>query len=266
MKADIIWLGSTDSTNEEARRHIYDIDNLSVMSASEQTSGRGQRGNTWSSAPGENLTFSIVLKFSIPGDNEEILPAVMAHDQFILTEIASISVINFLERYGIKARIKWPNDIYVGRKKICGMLIENSVRGNYLSSSIVGIGLNINQRNFDINLPNPTSMTLYRQDVDFEIRLCLKEFIEIFKGNVREFLSYENESERKRSYDTLAEIYNSELWLLNEPAYFNETSAARKFNGIIRGITPVGLLLIEDTTKGELREFAFKEISYVLDL
>ena len=114
-----MWLERVDSTNDEARRHISDIDNLSVVSALSQTAGRGQRGNTWTSNAGENLMFSIVLK----------TPVLMAEDHFALNEIAALSVADFLSTYGIKAEIKWPNDIYVGEKKICGILIENSFRG-----------------------------------------------------------------------------------------------------------------------------------------
>ncbi len=264
MKADIIWLGSTDSTNEEARRRISDIDNLSVLSALEQTSGRGQRGNTWSSAPGENLTFSIVLKFSIPGNIREILPAVKAYDQFILTEIASVSMVDFLYRHGIDAQIKWPNDIYIGRRKICGMLIENAIRGNHLSSSIIGIGLNINQRNFDVSIPNPISMSLCRPEAHFDIHLCLEEFLEIFKENLSRYLTYRTENERNVAYRNLRREYLSNLWLLEEPALFYDTESSRKFLGIIRGLSPVGHILIEDTEKDIVREFAFKEIGYIL--
>ena len=264
MKTDIIWLDTADSTNDEARRHISDIDNLSVLSVLQQTAGRGQRGNTWSSSPGQNLTFSIVLKFSVPGITEEILPPVKAYDQFVLTEIASVSMVNFLLKHGIEAKIKWPNDIYAGSRKICGMLIENSVRGSYLSSSIIGIGLNINQKNFDVTIPNPTSMGLCKADQQFDIHLCLEEFIEIFMEKLARYLTYQSETERSDSYTDLREIYLSNLWLLDEQAHFHDTASSRDFKGIIRGLSPIGLLLIEDTEKGEFREFAFKEISYIL--
>lgn len=264
MKADIIWLDRADSTNDEARRHISDIDNLSVMSVLEQTAGRGQRGSSWSSAPGENLTFSIVLKFSVPEGEVEILPSLMARDQFILTELASISVIDFLRRHDIRAQIKWPNDIYAGSMKICGMLIENSVRGCHISSSIIGIGLNINQRNFDVNIPNPTSMAICHPGSDFDIRLCLEEFVDIFKDNLVRYMAEGNDAEKADAYASLREEYLSNLWRLNEPAYFYDVTASRKFQGIIRSLSPIGHIQIEDTEKGELREFAFKEISYQL--
>ena len=277
---DIMWLDSVDSTNSEAKRRISDIDNLSVLSALSQSEGRGQKGNKWSSHPGENLTFSIVLKFGEqtvgkagPGVAEnaglsvagKLQLVVAAREQFVLTEITSLSIVEFLSRHGIKAKIKWPNDIYVGDKKICGVLIENSLRGENLSSSIIGIGLNINQRNFDVNLPNPTSMVL-ETDFEEDIRSCLEEFMGIFQ----DYLEY--------SLPNLRERYLSYLWRHNIPArYIDQTLQSqplqadsegelpgREFTGIIRGLSPIGHLVVEDIEKGELKEFAFKEISYIL--
>ena len=126
-KTDIIWLDSIDSTNDEARRRILTLDNLSVLSALEQTGGRGQRENKWHSAPNQNLTFSIVLKN----------PPVNAADQFCISEITAVTLVNFLSEYGIEADIKWPNDIYVSGKKICGILIENSLK--YAGSAEVSL-------------------------------------------------------------------------------------------------------------------------------
>ena len=308
-KHDIIWLDSVDSTNEEAKRHISDIDNLSVLSALEQTRGRGQRGNTWKSAPGENLMFSIVLKFSDMSSDggSVVLPPLPARDQFILNEIASLSVVDFLSQHGISARIKWPNDIYAGTEKICGILIENSLRGSGVASSIIGIGLNINQRNFDVNLPNPTSMVLEKEfsghsgfspchsertEETFDIKTCLEEFMDIFKTYVEHFLSPAGLSSANVtiSYD-LRRLYLSRLWRLNEPSRFIDyTSMAsghhdgpmniytsesvsntqvyvhegRQFTGIILGLSPIGHLLVEDLSTGLLKEFAFKEIGYIL--
>ena len=302
-KHDIMWFKSLDSTNEEARRHISDIDNLSVLSALEQTDGRGQRGNTWTSNAGENLMFSIVLKS----------PVLMAEDHFALNEIAALSVADFLSTYGIKAEIKWPNDIYVGEKKICGILIENSFRGKTISSSIIGIGLNINQRNFNVNLPNPTSMVLCLPDLNchsvspecnsdssqyhsdssqchserseesFDIRTCLEEFMDIFTSYYNRYLAAEGD------FSSLRQQYLKHLWRLDIPAeYLDYTSLPsghldapvnictdfdgtddtqnkpRCFHGIIRGLSDIGNLMVEDLTTGQLREFGFKEIGYIL--
>jgi len=272
-KQDIIWLESVDSTNEEAKRHISDIDNLSVLSALEQTAGRGQRGNTWTSSAGENLIFSIVLKS----------PVLMAEDHFALNEIAALSVAEFLSTYGIKAEIKWPNDIYVGEKKICGILIENSFRGKTISSSIIGIGLNINQRNFNVNLPNPTSMVLCRAQEDpHDIHRCLDEFMDIFSSYYDRFLT----SDKDRSL--LRQRYLASLWRLGKPSRFidyttlptghldgpmnicteiepySAKQTGNEFPGIIRGLSSCGNLLVEDLSTGMLREFGFKEIGYIL--
>ena len=295
-KHDILWLKSVDSTNEAARRHISDIDNLSVLSALEQTEGRGQRGNSWSSNVGENLLFSIVLKFSPEDSSQTFLEA---RDQFVLNEIAALSVVNFLRSHEIIAQIKWPNDIYVGSRKICGILIENSLRGNRLSSSIIGIGLNINQRNFNVNLPNPTSMVLCQTDLNchsvssqchserieesFDIRTCLEEFMDIFTSYYNRYLAAGGD------FSSLRQQYLEHLWRLDIPAeYLDYTTLPSghldapmnictesdntddtqnkpyRFIGTIRGLSDIGNLMVEDLTTGHIREFGFKEIGYIL--
>ncbi len=170
-KHDIMWFERLDSTNDEARRRICDIDNLSVVAALEQDSGRGQGDHVWLSENGKNLLFTVVLKF---GEGE-----FAARDIKRISDCAAESVVEFLGRRGIEAWIKLPNDVYVGGRKICGILIENSFKGEWVSYSIVGIGLNINQRNFDVNLPNPTSMAL-ETDKAYDLTVCLDEFLDIF--------------------------------------------------------------------------------------
>ena len=179
-KTDIIWLERVDSTNDEARRHISEIDNLSVVSALEQTKGRGQHGNTWLSMPGENLTFSLIVKdFRIK-----------ANEQSAISQATALSLTKLLGRHGIEARIKWPNDIYAGDNKICGILIENSLKGMEIDWSIIGIGLNVNQTSFPEDLPNPTSMRLCTGNSNpYNIRRILEEYIEIFTGYYREYLN-----------------------------------------------------------------------------
>ena len=179
-KTDIIWLERVDSTNDEARRHISEIDNLSVVSALEQTKGRGQRGNRWSSQPGENLTFRLVVKdFRIK-----------ANEQSAISQATALSLVDLLSRHEIKARIKWPNDIYAGDEKICGILIENSLKGSEIDWSIIGIGLNVNQTAFPEDLPNPTSMKLCTGNSNpYNTREILEEFMGIFTGYYREYLN-----------------------------------------------------------------------------
>jgi BirA family biotin operon repressor/biotin-[acetyl-CoA-carboxylase] ligase len=204
-----------------------------------------------------------------------------------LNEIAALSVSEFLSTYGIKAQIKWPNDIYVDEKKICGILIENSFRGKSISSSIIGIGLNINQRNFNVNLPNPTSMVLCRaEDGPFDIHRCLEEFMDIFTSWHDRFLT------SACDLSPLRQRYLSSLWRLGEPSLFidytflpgghlegpmnictekapdtgisSSDQTGNEFPGIIRGLSPTGNLLVENLSTGLTREFGFKEIGYIL--
>lgn len=262
-----MWFDTLDSTNDEARRRMNDIDNLSVLSAENQTAGRGQRGNTWKSSAGENLMFSVVLKF-----REQSL---QAYDQFAVSEIAALSVVDFLSEYGIVAQIKWPNDIYAGTRKICGILVENAVRGEWLASSIVGIGLNVNQRNFDVSLPNPTSMAQCTS-TSYDTHELLERFMDIFSGYCSRFLHING------GLAKLSRLYLAQLWRLGQPSRFldyttlpaghldgpvgiitSQTPQPAEFTGTIRGISDIGQLIIElpDSTT---RTFSFKEIGYIL--
>ena len=296
-KHDIIWLESVDSTNEECRRRISDIDNLSVVAALSQTSGKGQRGNVWLSEAGQNLTFSIVLKFPANVIAGELEP-MHAYDQFVLSEIAALSVVDMLAEHDIQAKIKWPNDIYVGNRKICGMLIENSLRGEWIQHSIIGIGLNVNQRNFDVTLPNPTSIVLCSEFScasggqvasdsvpHYELRDLLEEFMDIFRGYLDRYCHI------RGGYGRLRHMYLSHLWRKDEPTQFvdrkiapsNDYASYRSFStpcnplscpdadtnnppvftGIIRGLSDAGLLIVE-MHDGTMQEFTFKEISYFI--
>ena len=253
-KHDIIWLENIDSTNNEARRHISTLDNLSVVSALSQKDGRGQQGNSWLSEAGKNLLFSVVLRLDV-----------QAYDQFVISQMASLAVIDLLGKYDIEAKIKWPNDIYVGDMKICGILIENAVCGKFISHSIVGIGLNVNQKNFDISLPNPTSMILScptnpeDDSHDFNIHNLLDEYIDILSEYIDRFCHITG------GYNRLNHLYLAQMWRKDVKSEFidNTTSPPSQFTGIIRGISDIGLLSVE-TTKGELKEFAFKDISYII--
>lgn len=184
---EIIWLKRTDSTNREARRRLEALDNLSVLAAWEQTDGRGQGDHTWTSAPGENLTFTLVLRFPpcAPVSTDGIL---------LITCLVTRALREYLLHHGIRARIKWPNDIYVGDRKISGILIENILDGKQVRSSLIGIGLNLNQTVFPEDLPNPVSMrtlTGIRYDPEAELkrlREALKEsaaLLDTQEGRIR---------------------------------------------------------------------------------
>ena len=174
-KIDINWTGSVDPTNNEAKRRIDSLADLSVISAVEQTAGRGQRGNIWLSDPGKNLTFSIAVKYG-----GELFADASPENEFVINGIISLSVVELLAVHGIDARIKLPNDIYVNDKKICGILIENSVLGSSLVHSIIGVGLNVNQLDFDESLANPTSMLLEVAGDEIHLPSLLEELLDIF--------------------------------------------------------------------------------------
>lgn len=179
-KKEIIWFESVDSTNDQARRIFEELPDHSVLAARQQTAGRGQRSNIWLTEGGKNLTFTIVLKN---------LTGLKAKDQFELSQLTALSVVDFLALNNIEAWIKLPNDIYVGSQKICGILIENTLRGDSLCSSIIGIGLNVNQTVFDPSLPNPVSMALCNKEKAFDIDECLESLTGIFFSKYYAFIS-----------------------------------------------------------------------------
>ena len=152
-KVRIIWLDSAKSTNSELRMRLGELDNLSVIAAVEQTAGRGQGSHTWYSSPRTNLTFSILYRF--PEDGHGLLKVA---DMLLVTQITTLGIREYLLSKGITAGIKWPNDIWVGDRKICGILIENILDGDRIEASIVGIGLDVNEETWPEELPNPVSM------------------------------------------------------------------------------------------------------------
>jgi len=181
----IYWLDEVDSTNGEAQRRISAESegsaNLSVIAARSQTCGRGQGDHSWHSAPGENLTLSIILRYEDVitekdaevgsgvgvGEcvEETLMRAVPAGEQHAVSALAALTVIDYLAKKGIVAHIKLENDIYIGScvaegRKICGILIKHHVRGARLTDSVIGLGININQKDFPADLPNPTSVVL----------------------------------------------------------------------------------------------------------
>ena len=144
---------SLESTNKYCEAlDLAQVEDFTCYWALEQTAGIGQRGNHWASAPGENLTFSLVLK-------PDFLPAA---DQFRLTQALSLALVDFLSAFGFRfpISIKWPNDIYVDGKKICGTLTSTRLAGDRITAAICGIGLNVNQVTFPDWVPHPTSLSL----------------------------------------------------------------------------------------------------------
>ena len=239
-KYRIIWYDELDSTNAELQRRISELDNLSVAAALTQTAGRGQKGNRWLSAPGENLTFSILLR-----------PETLPLSEFMsITYLATLAVRDYLRSQGVDAVIKWPNDIYVGRKKICGMLIESVVADKTLMAAIIGIGLNLNQTDFPGELPNPTSARLLTGR-SFDLKLALEELMSIF---VRLLPLLQNEAGR----ESLKERYETGLFQKGEVRRYRDFRSGELIDGKILGIAKDGRLNLDG------RLYDFKEIGYLL--
>lgn len=151
MEFRIFPFDEVTSTNDVAMSGADLYGHGSILTARRQTAGRGQRGNRWYSAPGENLMFSLVVE-----------PVhILVEQQFRISEMAAMAAsdaVRAITDGRVVCRVKWPNDLYVNDKKIGGILIEHSLHSEYLSRSVIGIGINVRQRDFDPALPNPTSI------------------------------------------------------------------------------------------------------------
>ena len=165
---EVIWYDVLDSTNNEAKRLISKLDNLSVIAAEGQSAGRGQGDHSWYSTPGKNITATVVLK---PG-------CLDAGDYLFVTRVTTLALLSYLASKGVQARIKWPNDIWVDDRKICGILIENILDGSRMKACLLGIGLNINEEGWPENLPNPVSLkelTGKQYDVREELQALVQQ-------------------------------------------------------------------------------------------
>ena len=231
----------TASTNDDARDEKYHEGD--VVWADYQTAGRGQRGHEWHSRKGENLTFSVVLEPTF----------VPIAEQFSVSEVVALSLVDMLSEYGIEARIKWTNDIYVGDKKLVGILIEHSLSSTTLRRTIVGIGINVNQTEFDPSIPNPVSMAqLLGKELNAEE--VLQCFLKHLKRNY--------ESLREVGAEALHSRYNELLYRKNEYHTYALPSG-EKFSAKILGTAPNGALRLEDT-EGKTKDYLFKEVEFII--
>ena len=237
----IYHFDTTASTNDDARDEKYR--EWDVVWADFQTAGRGQRGHEWHSRKGENLTFSVVLEPTF----------VPVAEQFSVSEVVALSLVDMLAEYGIEARIKWTNDIYVGDRKLVGILIEHSLARTSLRRTIVGVGINVNQTEFDASLPNPVSMAqLLGKELDVE--QVLQCFLNHLQRNY--------ESLREGGAEVLHERYNALLYRKNEYHTYALPSG-EKFSAKIVGAAPSGALRLEDEA-GKTKDYLFKEVEFII--
>ena len=227
------------STNDEAVKATYTEGD--IVWADVQSAGRGQRGHKWESRKGENITFSAIFE-------PTFLPATK---QFLISEVVALAVVDALRYYGVGAKIKWTNDIYVGDRKLAGILIEHKLSGVNISRTIAGIGLNVNQLEFSADLPNPVSM---RQITRLE--LDCREVLE----RVAEKLMERYEMLRRGEEQQLQADYH-ELLYRRDALHWYFLPDGKAFRGTIRGVEPSGALIVENE-KGEQRSYLFKEIEF----
>ena len=241
---NLVSLKEVDSTNTFLKNILSNskpVPDGTVIMAETQYAGRGQRDNTWHAEPGKNLTFSLLLK---PG-------FLSAQQQFDLTRAVSLGVYDAL--YPLlrdSLKIKWPNDIYYGDKKLGGMLIENILQGSQIKNAIIGIGVNVNQENFPDNATNATSIKKILQR-DYELKNILAEICNHIEAYYLHL--------KAGRFEYVRNIYLSRLYWLNEERQFK--SNGQVFEGVIKNVKDNGLLVI-DQMGGE-QAYNLKEIEFL---
>lgn len=241
----IIKLNAIDSTNSYlislSKKENLDVPTLVV--AEEQIKGRGQLGASWQSKPLQSLTFSIYNKFT----------NLSSSSLFAINFAVSIAVYKALNKLMVpQLAIKWPNDIMSHSKKLAGILIENQLKDGLIVSTVIGIGLNVNEEKIE-GLPNATSMLL-----ETGKKFILEEVLTLLSEEIIQqlhLLENKNTSFFKTIYDSL-------LFKKNKISVFEDKHGIR-FNGIIKGVTKMGELLVENE-EDEILSFQLKEIKYLL--
>lgn len=231
-----VKLNAIDSTNDFLKKlsQTESVENFTVVSTETQTKGRGQMGSVWVSESGKNLIMSVLIK-EVLGNVQSI---------FQLNAAVAVAVIAVLERHAIpKLSVKWPNDIMSGNKKIGGILIENSLKDVGNIESIVGIGLNVNQTNFEL-LPQASSLALVSGKT-FEIDILLVEIAQALKENTARL-------------DLAWQLYTEKLFKKDVPMAFQDQQGLR-FMGIVIGVASDGKLKIQ-MEDGSFQTFGIKEI------
>lgn len=233
----------TPSTNSALAAMGPAIPHGYALMSRRQTAGRGQRGNSWESAPGQNVTLSLLLRPE----------GIEAAAQFTISEAVAIGVADTIAPLlpGHDVRLKWPNDVYVGDLKISGILIENSLSGHTVERSIAGIGLNVNQEEFLSDAPNPISLRMLTgrtYDVgELAVTMC---------ANILTLLDEPAEKLHAR--------YRTLLWRGQGTHPWRDASD-RHFDARVADVAPTGHLTLEEPD-GTRSTFAFKEVFPVMSM
>jgi len=239
-----IILAEVDSTNNYANHLILSeaAEEGTVVLAHYQEKGRGQVGNQWESEAGKNLLCSVILypKF------------LLAEHQFFISKAVSLALYDFLKNEIGNVTIKWPNDLYAGKEKIAGILIENAIKGKFLLQSVAGIGLNLNQEKFLSDAPNPVSLK----------QLTSKKYnVEEVAGIFSERLFFWYNKLKKGNLEEIAAVYFSHLFRVGKWSRYRGKDI--EFEGRIVGVGEYGQLMLENR-QGKITNYMFKEVEFVL--
>ena len=241
-----IKVSQTASTNTYLSRLAATLPGGTVIYTPSQTAGRGQKGNSWESEDGKNLTFSMLLK----------RPPVKARDQFYLSEAAALAVVEALTaEAGDGFTVKWPNDVYWLDKKVCGMLIESSLDGSDIVTSIVGIGINVNQERFLSDAPNPVSLkgiTGHEHDLMTLLKCVCSRIEQLVE-------SLGDDAARQQ----LHRQYMAALYRNDGQQHPYEDAAGHRFMASVAGIAPDGTLTLRHDD-GTTRDYIFKEVKHII--
>lgn len=244
---DVVRIESVGSTNTWMTSRAEDFSRDTLVYAVEQTAGRGQRGNSWEAEPGMNLTASALLH---PRGIE-------ACRQFFISEAVALAVVDLLGLHSIRASVKWPNDVYAGDdRKICGILIEHSLLGREIRHSIAGVGINVNQREFLSDAPNPVSIRQITGE-ETDIGALALSFAGILESRMARIASPEECALTHREY--LAALWCGD----GRPHPFADRLRGDRFMASIAAVDPDGILTLADTD-GNQRKYAFKEVEFIL--
>ena len=241
---NLVFLPSCHSTNDIASEIIQNNEFIdgTVILTDHQTAGKGQRGNVWESTPGENLLMSILIKTSY----------VKIERQFDLSIAVAVSVFEALNACKVpNLSIKWPNDIYINQKKIGGILIENSILGQKMGNSIIGIGLNIHQTIFEN--PKASSLILESPKMTFERDTIIEQICECLEYNLGILKEGKTDIQKQK--------YSDNLFAINEQRFFKTSEGIMQ--GKITGITENGLLKLISQNKEKY--YNIKEIEYLFN-
>lgn len=242
----ILRFDSLESTNKYCELlDLNQVEEFTVIWASSQTGGVGQQGSRWESQPGKNLTISIVL-------HPSFLPA---HSQFLLTQMLSLAVADYLRDAmpSQSVAIKWPNDIYLGHKKICGILTTTRIANTHIASAVCGLGLNVNQQSFSADIPNPVSMAL-QSGHEFDLEEVLTALLSHIEHRYKQL--------RNEDADLIKNDYQS--LLLHRGSLARYRHKGREITATIQGTDAYGHLVLTEAS-GQTLTCDIKEIQFIIE-